>query len=74
MGRISGISIVLGLGAFVLYGLFTSDWQTAILIGLGLAGFGSLGMAGIGRARGGQGGTMVPGGSNQPKSDRRNEL
>ncbi len=78
LGRVSGITIVLGLAAFVLYGLFTQDWQTAIVIGLALAGFGGVGMAGLGRARAGRGGTTIPGGSGQtpqaPSSDRRNEL
>lgn len=78
LGRVSGITVVLGLAAFVLYGLFTQDWQTAIVIGLGLAGFGGLGMAGLGRARAGRGGTTIPGGNDRtpqsPNSDRRNEL
>jgi hypothetical protein len=65
LGRVSKISIALGLGAFVLYGLFTKDWQTAIVIGLGLAGFGGAGLAGLGRARGGRGGTTIPGGIQQ---------
>ena len=79
-GRVSGISVVLGLAAFVLYGLFTQDWQIAMVIGLGLAGFGGAGLAGLGRARAGRGGATIPGGTNgtpsqQPKgSGRRNEL
>ena len=79
-GRGSRISLGLGLAAFVLYGLFTKDWQTAIVIGLGLAGFGGVGLAGLGRARARRGGTTIPGGikqtpGQQPNSpDRRNEI
>ena len=65
LGRVSRISIFLGVAGFILYGLFTRDWQTAMVIGLGLAGFGGAGLAGLGKARAGRGGTTVPG-SNKP--------
>jgi len=80
LGRVSGVSIVLGLVAFALYGAFTRDWQTAIVIGLGVAGFGGAGLAGLGRARAGRGGTTIPGGTirkpgQQPNvPDRTNEI
>jgi hypothetical protein len=80
LGRVSGVSLGLGLAAFVLYGLFTQDWQIAMVIGLGLAGFGGAGLAGLGRARAGRGGATLPGGSEQKPSQqpnspgRRNEL
>jgi hypothetical protein len=80
MRRISGVSLLLGVAAFVLYGLFTKDWTTAIAIGLALAGFGGAGLAGLGRIGGGRGGTTIPGGgdrtpSQQPKPPgRSNEL
>src|SRR5687767_3038772 len=70
MKRGSTISLVLGAAAFLLYGLFTKDWQTAILIGMGLAGFGGAGLAGLGKARSGRGGTTIPGGTEQAPTQR----
>ena len=78
MRRGSGISLLLGVAAFVVVGLFTKDWGTAAAIGLGLAGFGGLGMAGLNR-RGttpGQGPSQGPSQQpTQPKSPgRSNEI
>ena len=69
----SGISLLLGVGAFIVVGLFTKDWTNALIIGLGLAGFGGLGTA---LSRGRRGGTLP--GSRQPQQPknpgRSNEL
>ena len=68
MRRGSGISLLLGVAAFVVVGLFTKDWGTAAAIGLGLAGFGGLGLAGLGKM--GKGGTMPGQGPSQGPSQQ----